>query len=131
MTTDTPDQIQHHELVLDERRREAMENVATSLRDSMGGRDFKSVTLNVTRTEDGSISELVSVTDQYGGVVVEEPSAKVHEHILWARVCLRLPDTTSFETLVCTITAGDGEDKVHVAPTYPAGYKVQFVIPTA
>lgn len=130
MTTDTPDQIQHHELVLDPRRREAMENLATSLRESMEGRDWTAVTLTVTRTEDGSISELVSVTDQYGGVEVEDPAISVHEHIIWARICLRLPDTTSFETLVCTVTAAEGEDTVNMQPKYPAGYKVSFVLPT-
>lgn len=128
MTTDTPEGIRHYELVLDARVRDGMEKLATALRDSMGNRDWKQVTLTVTRTEDGTISQLVSVTDQYGGVDVEEPADELREHIIWSRVVLRLPDSTSYETLVCTITRGEGddEDDVNMAPKYPEGYKVVF-----
>lgn len=108
------------ELTMDQNRRDTLVRLTQKLLASIQGRDWSKASLELSSAPDAAgLSRLVSLTDQYGSVEVEEADVSLHLPAIATRLAFQLADGGMFESCTITLVKKDsGDVSVDVKPRY-------------
>ena len=83
--------------------KKAQFELAQSLYDILNDRQWVKASLLVTTNERGHMSNVIETTDEFGVVDVIDTPDSLHLPIISVRLAMRLPDESTFSTLVVAL----------------------------